>query len=42
VMANRVGGFLLSQKACYGHLLTFSGKHLPRVSLANKSVRKFA
>ena len=42
VMTDRDGGFLVSHKAFNGHLPTFSGKHLPRVSLADKSVRKLA
>jgi hypothetical protein len=38
-MIDRDGGFVLPQKAFNGHLPTFSGKYLPRVPLADKSVR---
>jgi hypothetical protein len=39
VMANRDGGFLLPQKVFNGHLPSFSGNYLPRLALADKSVR---
>jgi hypothetical protein len=38
-MANRDGGFLLPQKVFNGHLPSFSGNYLPRLALADKSVR---
>lgn len=41
-MSKRDGGFLLPQKAFNKHLPTFSGKYLPRLSLADKSVRDLA
>jgi len=38
-MTDRDGGFFLCQKVFNGHLPSFSGKYLPRLSLADKSVR---
>ncbi len=36
------GGFLVPHKAFNEHLPSFSGKHLPRVSFSDKSVRNLA
>jgi hypothetical protein len=42
VMTKRDGGFLVPHKVFNGHLPSFFGNHLPRISLADKSVRNLA
>jgi len=42
VMKARAGGFVVPHKVFNGHLPSFSGNYLPRVSLPDKSVRNLA
>jgi hypothetical protein len=39
-MIRRDGGFVLCQEVFNGHLPSFLGNYLPRIPLADKSVRK--